>query len=102
MLFSATSTIFQSLRGRPLYLWRKLEYPEKTTDPPLVNGKLYHIMLYRTDLDTDQNRLKQSIHHSECTRYLCLRQAKRLTFQHVMTLEQIGNLITNINIHTMI
>jgi hypothetical protein len=33
------STIFQLYRGSKFYWWRKLEYPEKTTD------KFYHIML---------------------------------------------------------
>ena len=34
------SKIFKLYRGGHFYWWRKLEYPEKTTD------KLYHIMLY--------------------------------------------------------
>jgi len=37
------STILQLYRGDWFY-WRKLEYPEKSTD------KLYHIMLYRVPL----------------------------------------------------
>jgi hypothetical protein len=32
--------IFQSYRGGHFYWWRKLEYPEKTTEPPQVIDKL--------------------------------------------------------------
>jgi hypothetical protein len=40
MVFCATFKIFQLSRGGKFYWWRKLEYPEKTTDLSQVTDKL--------------------------------------------------------------
>jgi hypothetical protein len=43
---TAVKCWIQLRRQRLKYMWRKTEYPEKTTDLPQVNDTLDHIMLY--------------------------------------------------------
>jgi len=48
--FIPPSTIFQLYRGGQFYCRRKPEYPKKTTDLSQVIDKLYHTMLYQTEI----------------------------------------------------
>ena len=44
-VFTPLSAIFQLYHGDQFQWWKKLEYPERTTDHGQATGKLYHLRL---------------------------------------------------------
>jgi hypothetical protein len=39
--------LYATFNNISLLLWRKLKYPEKTTNAPQITDKFYHIMIYQ-------------------------------------------------------
>jgi hypothetical protein len=54
------------------YWWRKLEYSEKTIDLSQITDKLYHLMLYRVQVETEKcdNFVFEEYMHNNIISYL--------------------------------
>jgi hypothetical protein len=56
-MFNATFNNISVITGGKFFVWRKPEYPERTTDLSQVTDKLYHIMRFELTtsvvIDTD-------------------------------------------------
>jgi hypothetical protein len=56
MVFNTTFNNICVILWGTVYWWKKLEYPEKTTNLPQVTDKLYHIILHQVLTETFEEK----------------------------------------------